>query len=594
MLQLIKSKFNKQVIFSFFIIILFYMGLILIGDKFFSTKLILNNLYFDFSLYMVSAYIVYRLTKNIYAFVLLFTLFFIVVVFTNLLKIAFYGAPIFVDDVFLIKEVFSILDGFYFIALIIMLIFTVFGLFYSVNIKKLFAFDVIAVLLILIIPILFYPKTVTQFVKNKYGYIFWDQKINFEKMGPMVYLYQALARYQIETVESPSRLEVEKALNDLSYLNKQKENIEFSKRNVYVVLLESFWDASVMKDAKLSQDCFTPSFRKLIEQKQENFVLSPVFGGKTANAEFEILCGQPVTFGKGIVFQTSIHNDVECLPRLLLNEGYDVSVWHPNRATFFNRIKAYKKIGFENRYFKDKFDFKDKNGPFLSDKELYETVIKYNKQLNKPHFTYIMTITGHWGYPLHKKRKKIIKTSSNVKEVENYVNSIYYTSKEFMEFYKNIKQHDPEALVVVAGDHLPFLGANFAGYVESDLLTKSISDFSTSMYLDYASTPLLVLDGKNGKIDVGTISMYDIPHVVLSLLGYEKNNILNKVKNNTDYVIRAYEGLNLVLTKQKEVIKCTKQSIEKECVKSNTWIKNIDIISRDLFLGEQYSEQVNE
>lgn len=571
-----------------------YAIFIYISEYFFDTYFVIENLYLDIFIYSMTAYIIYRVTKNKYTFLFMLLIFIAIINLSNLLKIAFYGAPIFIDDVLLIKELYEILNGFYFIAFVAIVLLALTGLLFSVNIKKLFAFDVIAIIFILFAPIIFYPQAVIKLAKNQFGYIFWDQKVNYTHMGSLIYLYQALARYQIETPTTPSKLEVENALNKLTVKSIENKNYDFDKRNVYIVLLESFWDASVLKDANLSQDCFVPSFRKLIEQKQENFALSPVFGGKTANSEFEILCGQPVTFGKGLVFQTSLHNDVECLPKLMLNEGYDVSAWHPNRATFFNRIKAYKRVGLENRYFKDKFDFKDKNGPFLSDEELYNNVLKYNKNLTKPHLTYIMTITGHWGYPLHEKRKKIIKTSSNVKEVENYVNSIYYSSKEFMSFYEEIKASDPDALIVVTGDHLPFLGNNFAGFVESGVLEKSISDFSNSMYLDYVSTPLLILDGKKGKVDVGTVSMYDIPHILLRLMGYNKDNIMSNMQNNSDNVIRTFDGLNLVLTNRKEIIKCTKESSKKECFISDEWVNNVNLISRDLFLGEQYSTQIND
>ena len=87
--------------------------------------------------------------------------------------------------------------------------------------------------------------------------------------------------------------------------------------------------------------------------------------------------------------------------------------------------------------------------------------------------------------------------------------------------------------------------------------------------------------------------MYDIPHIILELLGYQNNNIMKKIKNNTDFIIRPYAGLNIVLTKQKEVFKCTVQSTEEVCIKSNQWVKNINTISRDLFLGEQYSKQID-
>ena len=66
-------------------------------------------------------------------------------------------------------------------------------------------------------------------------------------------------------------------------------------RNVHLIVLESFWDPMALSKAGFSADPLDPAFRRLWAETGNSQVLSPVFGGYTANAEFETLCGFPVT-----------------------------------------------------------------------------------------------------------------------------------------------------------------------------------------------------------------------------------------------------------------------------------------------------------
>lgn len=540
------------------------------------------------------AYIAFRITKNNLSFTIFYLLIFLLLNLSNTLKIAFYGDPVYIDDIFLISEVFSILNGLQLTLLTLFVLSIVVATLLSIDIKKLVAIDVVIFYFILFLPLFFFYDKITTFANERYHYIAWDQKHNYAKMGSVVYLYQAYARYKNNMIVPPSKLVVKKARNNLTKKNPRQNSGKFEKRNVYVIVLESLWDAKVLKNANLSRDPFIESFRVLLEEGKDNYAVSPVFAGKTANAEFEILCGQPATYAEGVVFSTSIHNKVECLPGLLSQAGYSTIAWHPNKSTFFNRMNTYKRIGFTNSMFEDTFSSVDYNEELLSDEALFKTVIEYNKQLNIPHLTYIMTITGHWPYPLAHSRPKIIKSTSKVEEIENYVNSIYYSSKEVMQFLKYIKSDDPNAIIIITGDHLPFLGKNFAGYEESHILKKSLSKFNSDMVLKAHSTPLLIIDGKKGKLDVGIVSMYEIPHIILKLLNYDKKTIFDLFNTDLNGTIRTLRGQSLVIKNNTDPKKCFQNSTDVECMKINDWIENTQIISRDLFLGDQYSLQISD
>ena len=124
------------------------------------------------------------------------------------------------------------------------------------------------------------------------------------------------------------------------------------QRNLHMIVLESFWDPMVLTASKLSADPIDPAFRELWAEAGQSHALVPVFGGYTANTEFEVLCGFPVNRDR-VFFEGSLRRDVPCLPNHLADAGYRTLVSHPNSASFWNRINAYRRIGFET-YWADK------------------------------------------------------------------------------------------------------------------------------------------------------------------------------------------------------------------------------------------------
>ena len=60
------------------------------------------------------------------------------------------------------------------------------------------------------------------------------------------------------------------------------------KPNVIVILSEAFWDPTIIPGAKFSKDPI-PFFHKLQKSGTSGTMLSPQYGGGTANVEFEVL-----------------------------------------------------------------------------------------------------------------------------------------------------------------------------------------------------------------------------------------------------------------------------------------------------------------
>jgi hypothetical protein len=319
--------------------------------------------------------------------------------------------------------------------------------------------------------------------------------------------------------------------------------------------------------------------------------LTPVFGGYTANSEFEVLCGFPVTDDK-VKFVRQLVNEAPCLPHILANKGYKTVTSHPNGPKFWNRVHAYHNVGFQTYWAKDDFVLDDMNGYFLADSSLYRQVLeKLFDTLDKkqPILDYIVTFFGHEDYPLNASRPNKITSISKVEEVTSYANTIYYKSRELITFIEQLRKRDPDSIIVMFGDHLPHLGGNFAGYVESSVLAANSSNFSADMFKFYVSTPMIIIDGQKGALSVGDLPLYQVPKLLLNLLNYNEPSIMDYTMALSDKRIRPLPNLHFILSKEGDIELCKEPPFSESCQASSRWLQDVLVVSNDLFMGQQFT-----
>jgi len=253
----------------------------------------------------------------------------------------------------------------------------------------------------------------------------------------------------------------------------------------------------------------------------------------------------------------------------------------------------YNRLGFDFYFSLKHFYLDDLNGGYLSDVSLYRQamLLAYRRRAKGPKFFYILTFTGHYEYNLNKsKRPLIIKSDSSVKHVDRYANVARYCTGEVIDFIRLIRRHDPDAIIVVAGDHLPILGPHFAAFDESGILEDSIDKFTAKMYHTYASTPLIIIDGKNGPLDVGSVAMYEVPGIISKLLNLPDINAIDMFKPPEKLHVRVFPNVSLVLDDENGSMRLCKTGVEnKTCRRVSEWLKNIRIIDKDILYGRQFS-----
>jgi phosphoglycerol transferase MdoB-like AlkP superfamily enzyme len=557
----------------------------------FDVQILPERVPYDFFAQVIFAYLLFVLSRRMWIFLILHALIMGVLYVGNPIKIAFFGGPLMPDDIFSLRSLLLILDGWKFFALALPLVALAFLAVVNITMRtwKNYVGGVFAGMFTL--TILYQPNLIVYPIDTYIGTKEWDQRSNYLWQGATIHTVLETARYFLVADEPPDADEARQAAQVLAQDSRSNTFEEFTPRNVHIVLLESFWDANNLTKVKFSKNPLSDNFRKLWKSANNSVAVVPVFAGMTANSEFEVLCGFPVTKNT-VKFERQLLNEVPCLPRLLADKGYKTVVSHPNVPVFWNRVNAYHRVGFQTYWSEKDFVLDDINREFLGDSSLYRQVLeKISDTLTtkQPLLDYVVTYFGHWDYPLNESRPPQITSTSNVDEVTAYANTTFYKSSEFVDFVKALQKRDPNGIIVAFGDHLPFLGEHFAGYVESGILTNSRGDFSDAMFKTYVSTPLLIIDGEKGALKVGRLPLYEIPKLILNLLHLNQPTIMDFATPLDNRRIRPLVGLHFDEFNDGRMNVCKEPPYSPECQQSLVWLNAVKTVSNDLFIGRQFT-----
>ena len=541
---------------------------------------------------LLLAYALFALSRRTWVFLLLQLLLMGLFYIGNAVKLSFFGGPIQPDDLYALRTLLLLLEGWQFYLAALPLVGIASLLVFNFTLRNWGSWLALAGLMLFGVTLVYAPNNILKPLDRYVGNSVWNQRGNYLQRGAILYTVMESARYFADRELPPDENAVHAAVQRLRRERLPQATAEPpTTRNVHIILLESFWDPTPLRAGHYSRAPLPEEFRQLWKQAGNSSVLSPVFGGYTANAEFEALCGFPV-LKDAVKFERDLSNDVPCLPRILAEKGYTTIASHPNVPVFWNRVNAYRRLGFQTYWSLQDFEQRDMVREFMSDASLYQQVLaKLEPMLasGRPVLDYIVTYFGHWNYPLQGARVPLIETDSGVPEVGSFANTAYYKARELIDFLKVLRQRDPDSLIVVFGDHLPFLGANFAGYAESGVLARKRNEFTPAMFGIYNRTPLIVLDGKRGAQKSGTLPLYQLPARLLQLLHIDYTGPLSLTTPSDTAQIRPIPGLHYLLGDGGAVEVCWEPPYSEQCQRSADWLRDVVTVGNDLFIGRQFT-----
>lgn len=228
-------------------------------------------------------------------------------------------------------------------------------------------------------------------------------------------------------------------------------NIQISARpDIYIIMCESCFTTA--------DDSFPTPLKKLNEIGfKESIMLSPQYGGGTADAEFELLTGLPSANLRGIKYQlygNKFHPNSLSLPSFLKDENYQTVGMHNYFSFFWKRNSVYPLLGFNEYYFIEDMGWQQHESWKPEDNYLYSKALESIKQQNdqnKSLFYFMVTMHSHGPY----------KDENGDLGEKHYLKLIDETTHEIFKFYDQIKEHaktrNKDALIVIFGDHKPSL-----------------------------------------------------------------------------------------------------------------------------------------
>jgi len=278
---------------------------------------------------------------------------------------------------------------------------------------------------------------------------------------------------------------------------------EDKKVNIVGVMLEAFADFSVFDQIEFTQDVYA-GIHALEAEGYSGNLLTNIFAGGTINTERAFLTG----VGAG---DYDYRANTSSYVWYLKSQGYQTSGDHPSNAWFYNRENINEFLGFDSYRFTDNYYRDIAHDETAWDRDFFPELTKsVLEQLedDAPLFSFSVSYQGHgpygdyecwWGevedyftnYGLDDASRYIL---------SNYLGSVLDTQKHLTEMADAFRASDEPIVLVVFGDHKPWLGNGNSVY---NALGIDLSQETEESFYNYWSTRYLIWANNAAKAVIG-------------------------------------------------------------------------------------------
>jgi phosphoglycerol transferase MdoB-like AlkP superfamily enzyme len=321
--------------------------------------------------------------------------------------------------------------------------------------------------------------------------ISWDQAANYKQNG---FMLSTMMNVDLVIIKKPEGYDAKRIDTILNGIKKDQNGDPNFKPNVIVVLSEAFWDPTVMKNITFNQDPL-PHLHALQKTQTSGWMLSPQFGGGTANVEFEVLSGNTMRFmPQGcLAYIQYVNHGIDSLASILSRQGYTTTAINPFYNWFFNSRNVYHNFGFSRFISSEFFDPEEKKGINLADSEVANKIIEESDKSPGPDMIFANTMENHWPFYKGKFKENDFTVQGDIPQdskemLESYAQGISDADKMLQQLVDHFSQKNEPTIILFFGDHLPVLGDNYKVYRDAKYLEPNDPDFLQKMF----NTPFVI------------------------------------------------------------------------------------------------------
>ena len=244
---------------------------------------------------------------------------------------------------------------------------------------------------------------------------------------------------------------------------------EDRKVDVIGIMLEAYNDFSKYEQIPFTADPYA-DYHALEAESVSGNLITNIFAGGTVDTER--------AFVTGLSNVSGLRSRTNSFAWYLKSQGYQTTGSHPSHDWFYTRMNINPNIGlddylfFENHY----GQFADKQGNIPRDDVLFPEMLRQHREAleqdDSPYFSFSVTYQGHGPYHTEENDRgeyyveKGFYSQESENILNNYFGSLNSTGKELAAFVDAYRNTDRPVVIVVFGDHNPWLGEGNSVYEE--------------------------------------------------------------------------------------------------------------------------------
>jgi phosphoglycerol transferase MdoB-like AlkP superfamily enzyme len=233
--------------------------------------------------------------------------------------------------------------------------------------------------------------------------------------------------------------------------------------NVVLVLSESFSDPTRLEGFELAEDPI-PKTRALMESGTAGTMLAQLYGGGTANMEFEMLTGQSIG-----LFSPQLNSPYQMLVPEYQQypsavgwfgaQGHKPIGIHPYITSFYKRDQVYDVFGFDEFIHDTTMSETERiqDNEFIDDKSAFDEVARQIDETDEPLMVNLVTMQNHIPVDGNYDDPIGVEGVEGAQEdrIGNYARGLKHTDDALADFLDGLERSKEKTVVVFYGDHLP-------------------------------------------------------------------------------------------------------------------------------------------
>ena len=373
---------------------------------------------------------------------------------------------------------------------------------------------------------------------GKNGGFFWNLTSSYEKYGYFLatYIYE---NYQnVEKPEGYSAEAVEQLMTELIQEQTEKSG---QLPNIIAIMNESFTDFASVGGIQTSKPLL-PFIDSLQENTVKGNLYVPVFGGGTANTEFEFLTGSTMRFlpTGSTPYQAYVKRELPSLASYLKQYGYETLACHFASGSNWNRDQVYPLLGFDTFLTDTDVGELEEIHGYPSDQADYEEVCRQyeawkDSGTSEHFFCFNVTIQNHGGYLSGYRSEDAPQYTGGQTsdDVEEYLSLLRESDRAFEQLVNYFEQEEEPTVILMFGDHWPRLNNAFINSMANQADTENELEKNQNKYV----TPFVIWANYNiEETQIEKLSANYLAAELLQVAGVPVNAYQNFLLNLSEKV----------------------------------------------------------